>query len=112
MRGRILTTLAVVALLVLAAPQVASAGKPGSVCPPAFDLGGLTVEQVLELPNVQAGLAAGEYTEEFVREFHVVGDRNGDGILCFQSFPTNADPASRLQYYYNVVDNNASTPSG
>ena len=39
-------------------------------------------------------------------------DRNNDGLVCFQSFPTNANPASLLQYFYNTVDNNASVPSG
>jgi len=111
-RRRILVTMLVAALAVLLVPQGASAGKPGHTCPPAFDLGGLTIEQVLQLPNVQAGLAAGVYDETSVREFQEATDRNDDGVLCFQSFPTNANPASLLQYYYNVVDNNASVPSG
>jgi hypothetical protein len=111
MRVKILITMATVLLLSLAVPH-AYANQHGYACPLAFDLGGLTVEQALALPNIQAGLEAGEYTEEFVREFHVAGDRNGDGILCFQSFPSVASPSSLLQYYYNVVDNHASAPAG
>lgn len=94
----------------LLVPQGALAVKPHLGCAPGFDLGGLTVEQALLLPNVQAGLAAGVFTEQDVRDFHIAHDKNGDTILCFQSKPTNANPASLLQYFYNVVDNNASVP--
>ncbi|HEX5911604.1 MAG TPA: hypothetical protein VFY54_00590 [Rubrobacter sp.] len=107
---RSIAALAAVGLFVLLVPQSALAVKPRLGCAPGFDLGGLTVEQVLLLPNVTAGLAAGVYTEQDVRDFQIGADKNGDTILCFQSFPTNASPASLLQFFYNTVDNNASVP--
>lgn len=100
------------ALTVLAVPQVARAeGNPRMACPPGFDLGGLTFEQALQLPNAQAGLAAGFYDEEFVAEVHDAVDANRDGVICFQTIPASGatpNPASNWQYFYNVVDNNAS----
>jgi hypothetical protein len=97
-------------------PQVASAGgKPRSVCPTGFDLGGLTLTQVLQLPKVQAGLAADFYDEESVAEVQDAVDANGDGVICFQTIPPSEaipNPASNWQYLYNVVDNKASVPSG
>jgi hypothetical protein len=104
------------ALIVLATPHVARAGgKPSTACPPGFDLGGLTVEQALQLPNAQAGLAAGVYDEEFLAEVQDTVDANGDGVICFQTIPASGatpNPASNWQYFYNVVDNMASVPSG
>jgi len=104
------------ALTLLAVPQVARAeGKPRIACPPGFDLGGLTLDQALQLPNVQAGLAAGFYDEEFVAEVHDAVDANRDGIICFQTIPASGatpNPASNWQYFYNVVDNNASNIVG
>jgi len=104
------------AVSVVAVPHVAHAeGKLRIACPPGFDLGGLTLDQALQLPNVQAGLAAGVYDEDFVAEVQVTVDANGDGVICFQTIPpSGATPnsASNWQYFYNVVDNKASVPSG
>jgi hypothetical protein len=112
MLRRSIAALAAVGLCVLLVPQGALAVKPRLGCAPGFDLGGLTVEQALILPNTAAGLSAGVYTEQDLRDFFIDTDKNGDTILCFQSFPTNASPASLLQFFYNVVDNNASVPLG
>jgi hypothetical protein len=94
----------------LLAPQSAYAGsKPSYTCPPGFDLGGLTVEQALQLPRIQAGLAAGVCTAEDLAAFYDSADANGNGIICFQSIPpVETNPASGLQYVYNVVEDNAS----
>jgi hypothetical protein len=104
------------ALIALATPQVARAGgKPSTTCPPGFDLGGLTLEQALQLPNSQAGLAAGFYDEESVAAVFDTVDANDDGVICFQTIPASGatpNPASNWQYLYNVVDNMASVPSG
>jgi hypothetical protein len=113
-RRRFLATIALV-LGVLTVPQSASAGKPSSTCPPGFDLGGLTIEQSLQLPNIQAGLAAGFLDEASLREAFAGFDANEDEIICFQTIPASgatANPASNWQYLYNVVDNNAAVPSG
>jgi hypothetical protein len=111
-RRRIFLATFAVALMVLALPQSASAAKPRLSCAPAFDLGALTLDESLLLPNVQAGLADGIYDVASITAAWPGWDHNSDGLICFQSFPSNANPASLLQYYYNVVDNNASVPSG
>ena len=112
MRRKILVTMVVTVLAMLLVPEGASAGKPSYGCAPGFDLGALTLEQALQLPNAQAAIADGVYTVADVTASWPGWDKNGDGLICFQSFPANANPASLLQYYYNVVDNNASVPSG
>ncbi|MGH2659703.1 MAG: hypothetical protein ACRDHS_08565 [Actinomycetota bacterium] len=94
---------------------IAALGKSIGGCPPGFDLGGLALEQALQLPNVQAGLAAGFYDEEFVAEVQDTVDANDDGVICFQTIPASgatSNPASNWQYFYNVVDNKASVPIG
>lgn len=111
MRRRFLATIAIV-FGVLTIPQSASADKRSSRCPPGFDLGALTLEQGLQLPNILAGLAAGVYDVEGVAAIFEFVDANDDGLICFQSFPSDASDSSLLQYNYNVVDNNASVPSG
>ena len=95
---------------VLAAP--ADAVNPSNACGPGFDLGALTFEESLLLSNVQAGLADGIFELADVTAGFKAVDRNNDGLICFRSLPTNANPASLLQYFYNTVDNNASVPSG
>jgi len=107
------TTLAVVAatmVMLLAVPLSASAGKPSRTCPPAFDLGLVTLEQDLTLPRTVAGLEAGEFTEAEIVEFHEIYDKHGDG-LCFKTVPPSGTQPSFWPYNYNVVDNNASVPS-
>jgi hypothetical protein len=102
------------ALVVVATPHVARAGgKPSYTCPPGFDLGALTFEQALQLPRIQAGLAAGAYTAEDLAAFYDAEDTNGNGVICFQSIPpVKTNPASGWQYLYNIVEDRASVPSG
>ena len=112
MRVKIILATLAVALMVFALPQNASAVKPSNGCAPGFDLGALTLQDALLLSNVQAGLADGIFdVAALTAGFHSL-DRNNDGLVCFKSFSTNANPASLLQYFYNAVDNNASVPSG
>jgi hypothetical protein len=112
-RRRTLITLALVVLAVLFVPHSAFASKPSHTCPPGFDLGGLAVEQALQLPRIQAGLAAGQYTEEDLAAFYDAEDSNVNGVICWQSIPpVDTNPASGWQYLYNVVEDNASVPSG
>ena len=112
MRGKIILATLAVALMVFALPQGASATKPSTGCAPGFDLGAITLEEALLLSNVQAGLADGIFDVAALTAGFDSLDRNNDGLVCFQSFPTNANPASLLQYFYNTVDNNTSVPSG
>jgi hypothetical protein len=105
--------LAVTCLLVLSVMPVGSAatgGRAGYGCPPAFDLGGLTLPETLALPRIQAGLAAGVYTvEDHTAVFNSV-DHNENGVICFQDVGALNGGASIWQYFYNVVDDNASVP--
>jgi hypothetical protein len=110
MRGKIIIATCAVALIVLALPQSALAGKPSNTCPPAFDLGLVTLEQDLALPRTAAGLEAGAFTEAEIAEFHETNDKVGDG-LCFQTVPPSGTEPSFWPYNYNVVDNHASVPS-
>lgn len=112
MPRRIIATVALVALALLLPPQSASARKPSTTCPPAFDLGLLTLEQDLALPRTVAGLEAGEFTEADIAEFFENVDKNGDGLLCFQTVPPSGTQASFWPFNYNVEDNNASVPTG
>ena len=112
MRGKIILATLAVALMVVALPQGASAAKSSNGCGPGFDLGAITLEEALLLPNVQAGLDDGIFDAAALTAGFDSLDGNDDGLVCFQSFPTNANPASLLQYFYNTVDNNASVPSG
>jgi hypothetical protein len=108
-----LIPVAFVSLAVLLMPASASADKPSYTCPPGFDLGGLTLEQTLQLPRVQAGLAAGVFTEDDLAAFFGSADTNGNGLICFQSGPpVTPNPMSVITYAYNIVEDNASVRSG
>lgn len=112
MPRRIFATVALVAMALLLAPQSAFADKPRYTCPPGFDLGALTFEQTLQLPKVQAGIAAGLFTAEDLAAFFDGLDMNDNGLICVQSGPPVApNQASGIQYAYNVVEDNASVPS-
>jgi hypothetical protein len=102
------TILFSVVVLLLVAPLAggASADKPIRNCPPSFDLGAMKVEEELALPQVIAGIAAGVYTEQLVRDLFALVDKNDDGLICGKSMPSNA----QLQYFFNGVDNTAVGP--
>jgi hypothetical protein len=111
MKRRIIAAAVVGALVTLLVPQSASAGKPGFTCPPGFDLGALTFEEGLQLPNIVAALADGVYDVPTLGAIFDGVDRNDDGLVCFKTPPSNANPASNLQYAYNITDDNASVPT-
>jgi hypothetical protein len=109
---RTLIAAAACALLLSVAPLhlAMAGGRAGYGCPPAFDLGGLTLPETLALPRIQAGLAAGVYTvEDHTAVFNSV-DHNDNGVICFQDVGALNGGASIWQYFYNVVDDNASVP--
>lgn len=95
--------------LVTASP-VAAGGQAGFGCPPAFDIGEVTLAQTLELPRIQAGLAAGAFTAADIEFLFNSVEHNGDGLLCLQDLGALNGGASGWQYFYNGVDNNASVP--
>jgi len=61
---------------------------------------------------VQAGVADGIFDVSDLTAGFDSLDQNNDELVCFKSFPINANLVSLLQYLYNTVDNNASVPSG
>ena len=111
-RRMLIPTAACILILSVAPLSPAMAGgRAGSGCPPAFDLGGLTLPETLALPRIQAGLAAGAYTvEDHTAVFNSV-DHNENGVICFQDIAALNGGASFWQYFYNVVDDNASVPA-
>jgi hypothetical protein len=112
-RTLILTTACLLVLSVAPLRPAVAGGRAGYGCPPAFDLGGLTFPETLDLPRIQAGLAAGAYTvEDHVAVFNSV-DHNANGVVCFKDVAAlndGAGDASGWQYLYNLVDDNASVP--
>ena len=74
-RTLILTTACLLVLSVAPLSPAVAGGRAGYGCPPAFDLGGLTLAESFGLPRIQAGLAAGAYTaEDHVAVFTSVDD--------------------------------------
>jgi hypothetical protein len=109
-RTLILTTACLLVLSVAPLRPAVAGGHAGYGCPPAFDLGGLTLPETLALPRIQAGLAAGAYTlGDHTAVFNSV-DHNANGVICFQDVAALNGGASFWQYFYNVVDDNASVP--
>jgi hypothetical protein len=109
---RTMIAAAACALLLSVAPlsPAVAGGRAGYGCPPAFGLGGLTLPETLALSRIQAGLAAGVYTvEDHTAVFNSV-DHNANGVICFQDVGALNGGASSWQYFYNVVDDNASVP--
>jgi hypothetical protein len=111
-RRMLIPTAACILILSVAPLSPALAGgRAGYGCPPAFELGGLTLPETLALPRIQAGLAAGAYTvEDHTAVFNSV-DHNENGVICFQDIAALNGGASFWQYFYNVVDDNASVPA-
>jgi hypothetical protein len=92
-----------------AATRAGAGGQAGFGCSPGFDIGALTWQQYLNLPRNQAGLAAGKYTEEVLRynKFDPT-DLNHDGVICVKDVAALVGNAVIWQYFYDIVDNNAS----
>ena len=98
------------ALLTVAAPNAAqAAGKPSYGCPPGFNLGALTADQILLLPRSQAAIAAGVVSPEGIRAGVASVDKNGTGRVCVSvsnGLQTSNKPNG--QYLVNLVDDNSS----
>jgi hypothetical protein len=95
-----------------AATPAGAGGKPSHGCPPGF-VGPLALQQYLGLPRNQAGFAAGAYDVENRTSAFFGVDLNDDGMICAQdvaaSVGSGATPV--WQYFYNIVDNDASVPT-
>jgi hypothetical protein len=111
----LIATLAVgfsMALVVLGAAYPAGAGgKPSFGCPPGF-IGPLTLQQYLGLPRNQAGVSAGAYDVENRTSAFNGTDLNHDGMICAKDVAASVGSGATpiWQYFYDIVDNNASVP--
>jgi len=94
-----------------AATPAGAGGQAGFGCSPGFDVGAVTWEQYVNLPRNEAGLAAGKYTEDDLRskKFDPT-DVNGDGVICVKDVAAQVGGGATpiWQYFYDIVDNNAS----
>ena len=97
--------------LLMASP-VGAGGQAGFGCAPGFDIGEVTLEEGLALPRIEAGLAAGVFTEAQLAAGFDKIDHNGDGLLCMKDVGALTGDVARWQFFYNAVDNNASVPGG
>ena len=98
----------------LAAPSAGAGGQGGFGCSSGADLGGVTFDQMLLLPRIQAGLEAGVYDVAGNATFFATVDKNGDGVICVHTGPVDANANDHLHwlYYYNFVDDNSAASTG
>jgi hypothetical protein len=109
LRVALVTGAAAVAMTL--ATGMASAAKPSNGCAPPFTLHAITAEDYGSLPRSQAAIEAGLIDMEGILAGASAVDTNGDNLLCVQVPPGwNIAAQPFLAYFYNVVDNNASTP--
>ena len=113
----LIATLAVgcsMALVALgSAGQAGAVGKPSYGCPPGF-IGPLNLTQYLGLPRNLAGFAAKAYTVESRTLAFNGTDTNGDHMICAKDVAAQLGSGATpiWQYFYDIVDNNASVPTG
>ncbi len=111
-RARIAGATAACACVAALLPVGGSGAKPSNTCPPGFNLGALTFQQWLALPRTQAEIRDEVATVEQILAGLAGVDKNGNGVVCGQlSRGLEVGNAPGMQYIYNVVDDNASTPS-
>ena len=107
---RTVTALAGCAILATAAAApAAQAAKPRFGCPPGFNLGRLTLDEIIDLPRTQAAIEAGLVSEADLRAGFPSLDKNGTGAVCVSlphGFEVNNRPNG--QFFYNFVDDNSS----
>jgi hypothetical protein len=103
---------AVAAVATMAVSPAGAGGQAGYGCPSGFDLGGLTNDQGLALPRVQAGLAAGVFDVAGLTAYFNKVDHNGNSVVCFKDVGALNGGQAIWAYAYNIVDDNASVPSG
>jgi hypothetical protein len=100
-----------VAALAFAPAGAAADGKPRYGCPPGFNLGAFTFAEYLELPRTVAAINAGFVTEQDVLAFLIRFDKNGNEVMCVQLSRGKIEGNNPFgEFFYNVVDDNASKP--
>jgi hypothetical protein len=108
----LLVPAAMLAAAALAVSPAEAGGEAGYGCPVGFDLGALTSEQGLALPRIQAGLTAGVFDVAGLTAAFNKVDHNGDGLVCFKDVGALNGGQAIWAFVYNIVDDNASVPSG
>jgi hypothetical protein len=107
---RLVTATVCCAMAAALAPLAASEpGKPSFGCPPGFNLGSKTFTEYLALERTKASIDAGLVTEADIVAALATVDRNENGRVCVQ-LSTGFETAGVTALFYNVVDDNASTP--
>lgn len=105
MRTRNLRIALLTVLLLTALPAGAAfADKPIRGCSPGFDLGALTVDEILELPRTRAGIEAELYTAADVRALFEKFDKNNSDKICIKDVGALNNSANGWAYFYNAVD--------
>jgi hypothetical protein len=93
------------------APAAAADTKPRHGCPPGFNLGAFTFAEYLELPRTVAAINGGFVTEQDVLAFLTRFDKNGNEVMCVQLSRGKIEGNNPFgEFFYNVVDDNASKP--
>jgi hypothetical protein len=110
-RFRVTLLLAVGAML-LAAPSAGAGGNGGFGCSAGYD-SAITLAQGLQLPKIQAGIAAGTGDVAGFTAFFNTIDKNGNGVICVKSPPqsTAANDQPHWLYAYSFADDNSATPN-
>ncbi len=99
------------AALALAASGAASGAKPGHGCPPGFNIGAVTFTEYLELERTAGAIEAGLTTEQDLLAALDRIDKNDNETVCVQLSRGKIEGNNPFgQYFYNVVDDNASKP--
>jgi hypothetical protein len=92
-------------------PATAADTKPGHGCPPGFNLGAFTFAEYLELPRTAAAIDAGLVTEQDILAALTRFDMNGNEVVCVQLSRGKIEGNNPFgEFFYNVVDDNASKP--
>ena len=101
------------AVLALGAAGGAAGGKPSYGCPPGFNLGAVSFADYPELERTAAAINAGLTTEQEVLA-HLADrvDKNGNEVVCVQLSQGKIEGNNPFgEFFYNLADDNASTPS-
>lgn len=91
-------------LMGLLAGPAQAASAPGS-CPAGFE-GPATAVELLATPEIERAIADNVYDADHVAAAVAIGDKNGDGKVCWKS--VGQDNTHFMVYYAGrYVDNNA-----
>lgn len=98
---------AMFAATALIVPTGVAHAAPPTDCPPGFsDPGLVTQDEGVRLPRIQAGLAAGAYTEDELAGTFAFLDKNGDGLICLKAVShLRGNSGKNWAFFYLAKDN-------